>query len=84
METTKTKDGLLGALFEFYVGKKAILGHKGIAPWGLVGALFEILYGKEGDSWSQGEFDATPPGPVEPLWAPHSRTYSKDFKSYKR
>ena len=38
-----------------YMGKKAILGHKGIAPWGLVGALFEILYGKEGDSWSQGD-----------------------------
>ena len=45
-----------------YMGKKAILGHKGIAPWGLVGALFEILYGKEGDSWPQGEFDATPQG----------------------
>ena len=29
---------------------------------GLLGALFEILYGKEGDSWSQGEFDPTPPG----------------------
>ena len=57
METTKTKDGLLGALFEILYGKEGDSWSQGDSS---LGARGEILYGKEGDSWFQGANAPTP------------------------